>query len=563
MDVQGTSLGPRESMGSTVVNGIMYIFGGNTNEHSNKNDEYTDDLCSISIKNSLATCKKLITDGPVPPKRLSNSLSNLNNEYLILFGGESHNSALNDLWSYKIDRNCWNEIKPFNSISARMAHVCYCFKDSVIVIGGMSEDHITKSDLAVLTFGNIKINLTNGSGINPKRKITKILSVTSRTAPLISNIRPKNQNIACFRCGHSSSTCKFSESFPDLAYPNFHFFPKVNISTSTIKELVSEFDDPFGAILTIGNILESPGVSLEITGVVNIKENQVCKIMPVETPKDLSFLPIDPEDNGFRLRQKLLNELKSVPTNPTNILKIYSELGFTPSKVANICSSNSSFVAACLKLSYTAILISKTNENLTVALIHWTDLYIPLFFAVFDKNGESVYPCKDLFYPNMVNVYSRSHLQSADVFRHPVGTTIYVYPKQLVSKQGDLVYYKHSSSNVYSEHSLSKLFSLVNHVKYSINGRVIEKMNIEKEKLVDLGENSVYRACANGFSYLGYSKKKLVYWEYNKDYENLANKECVVFKIKDEEFISRTTGLLALKIKKVMDFFSLIKLNIK
>ena len=88
-------------------------------------------------------------------------------------------------------------------------------------------------------------------------------------------------------------------------------------------------------------------------------------------------------------------------------------------------------------------------------------------------------------------------------------------------------------------------------------------MNIEKEKLVDLGENSVYRACANGFSYLGYSKKKLVYWEYNKDYENLANKECVVFKIKDEEFISRTTGLLALKIKKVMDFFSLIKLNIK
>ena len=97
MEQHGATMGPRESMSSAIVYESMYIFGGNISEHSSENDEYSDDFFYLTIRNNLVNCKKISPDSITPPKRLSHSLTNLNNKHLVLFAGEASNKALNDM----------------------------------------------------------------------------------------------------------------------------------------------------------------------------------------------------------------------------------------------------------------------------------------------------------------------------------------------------------------------------------------------------------------------------------------------------------------------------------
>lgn len=84
-------------MGSCVVYGKIYIFGGNINGPEKENDEYTNDLYELELKGFTIVSKKLIVDGPVPSKRLSHSMTNLYNRYLIVYGGEIDEKELDDL----------------------------------------------------------------------------------------------------------------------------------------------------------------------------------------------------------------------------------------------------------------------------------------------------------------------------------------------------------------------------------------------------------------------------------------------------------------------------------
>jgi hypothetical protein len=309
----GVSMGTRESMSSAVVNDIMYIFGGNISEHSSENDEYTDDFFSISLKNYTAHCKKITTDGPTPPKRLSHSLSNLNNKYLVLFGGESCGKAMNDIWVYSIEKNMWQEIKPQNQISARMAHVCYCYKDSVLVYGGMTKDQTVKSDLTVLRFGRREINMSNGSGVNPKRKITKILNVTARTAPVIQHQDRETFISICQQCGHSSTSCKFLTRFPHMSYPVVNFYPRIQASAYAVDQMACQFQDPFAAMLRIAEIVDSPSTTFNVVGTANMKGGQFVKVLHLEGAKDVLHgrgSELDGEGHAGRIQ----NNVKSTGT---------------------------------------------------------------------------------------------------------------------------------------------------------------------------------------------------------------------------------------------------------
>ena len=415
-------------MSSAVVNDTIYVFGGNISEHINQQDVYTNDFFSITIKHKIAHCKQIFADSILPPKRLSHSLSNLNNKFLIVFGGESHDEALNDVWTYSIESNIWHEIKPKNLITARMAHVSFCYKDSFIVFGGMSADQTVKSDLAVLEFGKSGININNGSGVHSKRKFSKILNVTARTVPIIPHSDSDNFSVFCNKCSHSFSTCEFLEKFPEIGYPVLNFSPRLQISSDSVDQLSCLFQDPFGAMIKIGQSLNTSAVSFSIVGTVNMRGNQICKMLQSDASK-----------NNFFVKSVDGNQGKNAMLVP--ILEISSKQGLPPEVIVKMCSGVSSFtlIPAFFKLSDTVVIISRTLEYLSVALMHKTELYVPLFFSVFDKNGEPVYPSKDLVYPSMVNVYSRSHLQSVDVFRRPLGLSIFLYPKDLESIVGDIL----------------------------------------------------------------------------------------------------------------------------
>ena len=84
-------------MSSAVIQDSLYIFGGNISNNPDE-DLYTNDLYMISIRSSTAICKKIVpSTGSAPQKRLSHSMSNLNNQYLILYGGESYGKILTDV----------------------------------------------------------------------------------------------------------------------------------------------------------------------------------------------------------------------------------------------------------------------------------------------------------------------------------------------------------------------------------------------------------------------------------------------------------------------------------
>ncbi|OMJ77713.1 hypothetical protein SteCoe_22616 [Stentor coeruleus] len=535
LDQVGVSMGARESMSSAIVNDIMYIFGGNISDHSSENDEYTDDFFSISLKNYTAYCKKITTDGPIPPKRLSHSLSNLNNKYLVLFGGESCGKALNDIWVYSIEKNIWQEIKPQNQISARMAHVCYCYKDNVLVYGGMTKDQTVKNDLAVLKFGRCEINMSNGSGVNPKRKITKILNVTARTAPVIHHQDREMLISICQQCGHSSTSCKFLTRFPLISYPVVNFYPRIQISAYAVDQMACQFQDPFAAMLRIVEVMNSLNAMFNVIGTANIRAGQFVKALHLDGVKDMMHgrgNDLDSEGHVGRVQ----NNVKSTGIVQVPILEISSKVELLPDQIAHLCSSVSahSFLPAFFKLSDTAVIISRSKNFLTIALVHRSDLYIPLFFGVFDNSNNPIYPSKELIYPNIVNVYSNSHLQSGDVFKHPYGTSIFLYPKDLEVITGDILYQGNSFS-----HLVSKLKG----VQYIVAGSLIKRDKHDKEKVAN--KPFFYKTSTNIFSVLVYVKKKLVYWEFKKnDKGKRAREDCIVVKLDEEDYVSQVTGQL-------------------
>ncbi|OMJ68984.1 hypothetical protein SteCoe_33412 [Stentor coeruleus] len=590
LEQHGAQMGVRESMSSVVVNDYMYIFGGNISDHSSENDEYTDDFFIVTFKNYTAMCKKILTNSPSPPKRLSHSLSNLKNRYLILFGGESFGKALNDIWVYTIEKNIWHEIKPQNQIPGRMAHVCFCYKDSLIVYGGMTKDqsgfgkalndiwvytiekniwheikpqnqipgrmaHVcfcykdslivyggmtkdqsVRSDLAILKFGKCEINISNGSGVNPKRKFTKILNVTTRTVPLIAHQDHETAISSCEQCGHSLSCCKFLSRYSMISYPILNYFPRIQVSSYSIEQMASMFQDPFAAMFRISEVMNTPNVSFNIIGTTNMKGNQVVKILPSEIQKDHGN--IKNYDNNVENYQK---HVKNSGIIQVPILEISSKIEFMPDQVAKFCSgvASLSFLPAFFKLSDTAVVVSRSSTCLTVALMHKNDFYIPLFFAVFDNNGEPLYPKKDLVHANMVNVYSRSHLQSADIFRHPPGTSIFLYTKDLESIVGDILY---------QGNSFSHLVSKAKNVQFIVAGTLIKKDKQNKDEFIN--RSLLYKTNTNAFLVLVYVKKKLVYWEFKKNEKGKrAREECTVVKLVEDEFICKVTGQLSWNLK--------------
>ena len=523
LEQQGHIMGPRESMGATVVGDNMFLFGGNTNDKSQENDEYSDELFMITLKNSTVHVKKIAPNSPIPQKRLSHSLSNLNNKYLILFGGESLGVALNDIWVFDIDKNIWHEIKPQNSISARMAHVCYCYKDSVFIFGGMSQDQVVKSDLAILKFGKCEINVNNGSGVNPKRKFTKLINVTARTVPTVSATLKESLSSFCEKCGHASSVCKVCEKFNDLAFPQLSYFPRIQIASSAIESLASQFHDPFAAVLRIGEVLETSCISYSIIGSVSMKGNNITKVLQ----NDTNFKS-DENDQGSKYHKSY----SQVP-----ILEISSKIELAPEKVAALCTgvNNLSLVPAFFCLSETGVIISRTSEYLTVGLLHKQDFRISLYLTVYDNNQEALFPA-NLAGPTMVNIYSRSHLQSIDVFRHPKGTSVFLYPKDLDNANGDILYQGNSFCN---------LVAMMNNVQYIVAGNLVKKEKLIKEIVAN--RFKVYKCTGSQFSLLVYVGKKLSYWEFRKNEKNKRSREeCLVVKLDDLRLLSEVTGHLVM-----------------
>ncbi|EAS07283.2 kelch motif protein (macronuclear) [Tetrahymena thermophila SB210] len=150
----------RESQSVCVIDDNIYLFGG-----QGYNEEYYNDLHRLKIenikKNPSLNVEEIKTKSEfVPSKRSSHSAVAFQNRYIFIIGGEQGEQdpnnmlILNDIWVYDTRMNFWHEIKAKCQkgvqFRGRFGFSASCYKDKIIVYGGMQNQNILLEDIMVL-----------------------------------------------------------------------------------------------------------------------------------------------------------------------------------------------------------------------------------------------------------------------------------------------------------------------------------------------------------------------------------------------------------------------------
>jgi hypothetical protein len=528
----GNPPGPRESMSSTVISDVLYVFGGNVSTNPNV-DEYTNDLYTIAVKSNTAVCKKIQTGGPVPPKRLSHTMSSLNNLFLVLCGGESSVEALSDVWVFNVEARIWREILPANKIKGRMTHICHVYKDALIVFGGMSDDKTVLSELAVLAFGKQK---------KPGNEAARTgAGVVQESSGKISAGQVNRNGVffSCYNCSHDSMNCDFYERFPEVGTPGLNFYAKVQITPVMIEQLTNMLPDQFAAVLRIGEILGQNNVNISIPGTVHIKDGIFCKYPAPNIKLDFSFLPILEDDRDFELRAMMLEEWKSNPADQVSVLEFYTQTEIAATEMVKSCAGfgNRTIVPSIFKISDRGLVICKSDDYLSVIVLQKGEFWSPLYICVVDSDRNIVFPGKETAHANFSNILSHSHVNDMnDLWNRANGTYVYAYCRDFEVSETDILC---------QGNSLAALLSHVKPAGYTLMGKQVRFDESDKIQFADTQNYTASRTQSNSFSLLVYCKAKLIYWEYKKsDGRKRQDEEMIEIKVKDRSFVNPTTGLL-------------------
>lgn len=534
LEQQGNIPGYRESMSSAVIQESLYIFGGNTSKNTEV-DEYTNDLYAITMKGQIAHCKKIITNGPQPPKRLSHSMSQMNNLFLVLFGGESYGKALNDVWVFNIEIKYWREVLPTGQIKSRMTHVCYVHKESLLVFGGMGDDKIALSELVLLHFGkNRKNSLQNESAV--KAQVANVdLEATAGV-----NANNRNDSLFyCYKCNHDSNSCHFFERYPEVGTPVFGFFARVQIAPHAVTSLMNMFQDPFAAIMRIGEIINSSPIHVNFIDKGAMNGSIYCKYRSPPMKFDLSFLPLNDEDEDLEIRTKMLSEWQSNISDTVQIIEIYGKHEFSPEELTKFCSGHgvNTLVPALMRLSEIGLVIGKNDEFTSAFLMHKGEYFMPLYITILDCDKNIIFPSKEIANANLQNIISHSHMKDLnDIFNRSNGTYIYIYSKELEIVSNDIKY---------QGNSFGSLLSRARDTKYVLLKTPVEHEETNRMTLNSMPNYISFKLESSVFSFLVYYKKKLIYWEFKKgEKKKRARDECIEVKIKDKGLINSITGFL-------------------
>ncbi|ETO23967.1 hypothetical protein RFI_13191 [Reticulomyxa filosa] len=109
LDTTGDVPSPRKSSTLVYHDGCLYLFGGNYKEKC-LNDFYKYDIKS-------RCWSQIVVKGKIPSARDRHSLTLVNEESLVLFGGfGGEQEFLNDLWSFDIKSKTWTLLPEQGSI---------------------------------------------------------------------------------------------------------------------------------------------------------------------------------------------------------------------------------------------------------------------------------------------------------------------------------------------------------------------------------------------------------------------------------------------------------------
>lgn len=452
LTVKGDSPGHRESMAYTTLRKMLYIFGGNSSPSIEHEDEFNNDLYSISLSthDKSAICSLLETDGPSPPKRLSHSMSSLDNDRLITYGGEGEESILSDVWIYNLNEHHWREVLVSNTIPGRMSHILYADADRLLVFGGMDGERKVLNQIAILSIEE-----------------SHIKSLTSVHVDKATNC--SYHGFTC-SCGHSLSTCEFLRRFPEVAYPKMHFFLSCQVPYSCLKELCMKYTDPTFCLFYISHQISKARCSIKAYHEVELTAKGTVKhLLPKKHILDLSFLPVTQEDDTLQLRGNLLKKWSVDQDCPrARVLMVSGDLAMNPDDFLSTCvgSSKINLILPCLAVSSTVVLVSKTQEFLSIALVTKDLPSFPCFAVVFDSQLKPVYPSIEIFEANLRNICQHSQFTLEALRSGPVGLSVFLFCPEVVVTNRDLFIQKSQLSvmdylkNCYFENPGAVIYTL-------------------------------------------------------------------------------------------------------
>ena len=522
-EILGDKFDPRYAMSSAVCENKIYVFGGMV-LHNNK-QEYSNDLFSIAISYKQVICEKFEIEGPQPAARSFSSLSTLNKTYLILFGGEHCNKPMNDLHLYDFSLNKWSEIFPINEISSRMGHTACCFNNTLIIFGGLSECQVVLSDISILSFLETTRYERIEKSINANIKPVSILKSSGNPTIIPQIPEHLTENLQ-----------SFLKLYSEIPYPTDWI---INIPYSLHAAMaISEFEDPFSALLRIIELTPSNTVQCEMCGIVKYNGDILTKLFPSPVPVDFSMLSKNPKDKEFHIRQKLLKSWECSQLTPASVVKITFQAYLSPLNVYGMLSnlSHNSLLPAFFKISDRVLITCRNQDYFTIALAKYSSQDgIRLFFVVFDSSGGLAYPRNEQMHAVISNIYAQTHLSSIDAIDNANRVNIYLYAKELQEVSMDIFDKFGNSFRGLAENTVGK--------ELVINGmRVITKKNISDFFEVN-GKVKIYLVDSLDFWIIMYVCDRLVYWEY-KDRQDMRRIECFTLEINDSHMISEHTGLL-------------------
>ena len=427
MELEGDDPQPRESMGLAASKSTLYIFGGNVAAPGER-DAYTNDFFRIEVKGRKLRSKRIIPVGPAPCPRLSHSLTFLKPNCLILFGGESSTDLKDDAWLYLIQQNIWIELHPEAPIPGRIAHVATSFQGKLLVYGGMGKGRHqqVKSDISILTFND---------DVQPQMQRAK------RTSSRVSGKRDMDESKSssdtkvdledlCQGCGHNNIECNFLHEHPELGHCAMLFYAQCQVPLPVLDQLCACYNNPSIALMRIADILEGDIVHITVEGSVEMRNGEIVKCPLGPQPIDFSFLPMDPRDDTLQLRASKIADWQRRPTATTAVLHISTSNTFPPDAVAMMMAGTyeDNCIAPMLSVSSQALMISRGQDGLAIALTIRKDNCIPCYFVAYNQDMSQLFPAKALFHPNLAEILRLGHLTFEQLANTPMDTTsVYLY----------------------------------------------------------------------------------------------------------------------------------------
>ena len=156
----------RYSHTCTAVGNKLYLFGG-----KDKAKALHDDILVIDPTEKKVVPLKIA--GEKPPARCCHSAV-LYQDKIVVFGGKGQEGILNDLWSFDLRTNTWEQKYPSVAPAPRRSHLAFVFGANMLIIGGISSTFSSVPTMSinlsrlqisyVVDIGNFPMSLRNSSG---------------------------------------------------------------------------------------------------------------------------------------------------------------------------------------------------------------------------------------------------------------------------------------------------------------------------------------------------------------------------------------------------------------